>query len=136
MLKKDRKGISLIDILVSLFILTLSGAALLSLLLSALYFIDLSREQSIAVSDLRNMMESVRATPFSNMPANFPNNTQDGPSSRRYYTLIGGYNLRSEHITVTYANTLSDPLEVKVTLSWQNKYGRLMSSSMSTFKAR
>ena len=136
MLMRRRKGISLVDILVSIFILAITAAAFLSVLLTALYFIDLSREQTIAVSDLRNMMEAIRATPYSNMLKSFPHNTQDGPSTMRYSALLGGYSLSGEHITVTYPNTSADPLEVKAALTWMNKYGRALSSSMSTFKAR
>jgi hypothetical protein len=131
-----RAGMTLTDLLVSMFILAITAVAFLSILLTSLYFIDMSKEQTIAVSDLRNMMESIRATPFSNMNVKFPGGTQDGPASNRYDPLVGGYALMSEHITVTYANNSSDLMEVRVELTWRNKYGRSMSSAMSTYKAR
>ena len=134
-----RKGMSLIDLLISIFILALTSAAFLGILLSSINFIDSAKEQTIAVYDLRDMMESIRSTrttPFSTMLTYYPNGIQDGPAIKRYTTIVGNYTLRSEHITVTYPNIAAEPLEVKVTVTWVNKFGRSLSTSMSTFKSR
>ena len=139
MLIRGRKGISLIDLLISMFILAITSAAFLGILFCALNFIDSAKEQTIAVYDLRDMMESIcstRTTPFSTMLTNYPNGIQDGPAARPYTTVVGNYTLRDEHITVTYPNTAAEPLEVKVTVAWQDKYGRSHSAAMSTFKSR
>jgi Tfp pilus assembly protein PilV len=136
---KNSKGMSLIDLLVSILILAITSAAFLGILLTALNFIDSAKEQTIAVYDLRDMMESIRSTrttPFSTMLTNYPNGIQDGPGARPYTTVVGNYTLRSEHITVTYPNTAAEPLEVRVTVTWQDKFGRSLSTAMSTFKSR
>jgi prepilin-type N-terminal cleavage/methylation domain-containing protein len=133
---KRHKGMTLIEILIATLIFTLALGALLNGIMAALYLIDQSRNQTIATNDLRNMMEKIRATSFADMFLLFPDSVADGPGNNRYQTYVGGYSLTNEHITVTYADTLVDPLEIKVNLTWQDKRGRTYNASISTFKTR
>jgi Tfp pilus assembly protein PilV len=132
----NKKGTTLIEILVATLVFVVALGALLSSITALLYLVDLSKEQTIAVGDSRNMMEKIRATAFADMQTQFPNAVIDGPSARSYSTVLGGYALSSEHITVTYANINSDPLEIKVSVSWQDKRRRGRNVSSSTFKTR
>jgi hypothetical protein len=135
-MKLDNRGLTLVEILIAMFVFTLALAALLSSIVAVLYLIDLSKDFTVAYSDIRNMMEDIRTTPFANMLSLFPDGLVDGPVSNRYSDLVGGYLLGNEHITVTYADVTSDPLEVKVILTWQDKHARTQTASASTFKAR
>ena len=124
------------EIMVAAAVFVVGLAALLSGLLSAVYFMEHSRETTIAVSDLRTIMEHIRSTPFSDLTTNFPNAVQDGPTGNNYPAIVGGYALHNEHITVTYTDPSTDPLEINVSLTWQDKRGRSYSSSMSTYMTR
>lgn len=133
---KSNKGMTLMEIMVAAAVFVIGLAALLSGLLSAVYFMENSRETTIAASDLRTMMEDIRSSPFSDLTTDFPNGVQDGPVGNPYPTIVGGYALRNEHISVTYTDPDTDPLEINVLLSWQDKRGRSYSSSMSTYMTR
>ncbi|MFC1658577.1 prepilin-type N-terminal cleavage/methylation domain-containing protein [Candidatus Omnitrophota bacterium] len=134
--KRSLTGFTLIEILISVLIFTLVLAALLSSMAATLHLIEVSRARTIAISDLRDMMEEIRVTPFSDMLALFPDSVVDGPASKKYQSIVGGYELINEHIIVNYADQNVEPLEVAVSLSWQDKLGRTYSASLSTFKAR
>ena len=129
---------TLIEIMVAAFVFIVAVSALLGAIAGILSMIETSKEQTTAVFDLRNMMERIKATAFSNTVPSFPGNVTDGPIANRYPTMLGlgGYTLSNEHITVTYANVVNDPLEITATVTWRDKYNRPHTASMSTFKTR
>jgi prepilin-type N-terminal cleavage/methylation domain-containing protein len=133
---RDNKGMTFIEILVALLIFTLALGPLLNSLLAGLYLIQLSKEQTIALSDLRNMLEDMRATSFSRMLSSFPESVVDGPIGNSYQSVVGGYALMNEHIMVNYVNVRQDLLEIKVNLSWKDKRSNDQSASVYTFKTR
>lgn len=133
---KNNKGMTLFELLIAAFVFTVAMGALLSSIVAIMYLIDISKDQTVAASDLRNTMERIRATPFNNMVSFFPSGTQDGPANNRYQNITGGYSLNGEHITVTYANVNSDPLEIRVNINWLDKHSRPYNTSLSTFKTR
>lgn len=133
---RNQQGMTLTEILIAALVFTLALAALLSSISYVLYLIDISKDETMANCDLKNMMERIKVTPFADTLSLFPNGVVDGPVSNSYQTAIGGYSLNGEHISVTYANVNSDPLEIKADLTWQDKHNRSHSVSLSTFKAR
>lgn len=152
------KGMTLYELLLSVFLVSVSLGALLSSLLAAVTLINLAKSQTIAIQDLRNMSERIRSTALENIPTSFPDfaraqtGSLDGPTTNRYSTVVGGYTLNSEHISVSYrccnpvtratqscatfSGGISDPVELNLNLSWQEKSGRTYSMSISTYKAR
>lgn len=132
----NSKGMTLVEILIATLVFVVALGAVLSSIVAILYIIDLAKDQTVAMSDLRNIMEQIRATTLANMASLYPNAVADGPANNRYQTILGGYSLNNEHITVTYFDINSDPLEINVRISWEDKYRRPYSTSMSTFKTR
>lgn len=133
---RDVKGFSLIEIIISTAIFVIAATAVLGTIISTVYFIDITRDKNIAVSDLRNIMEDMRATPFDHITTQFPDSVTDGPAINQYPAILGGYTLINEHITVTYADAASDPLEIQITITWDDKRGRPYNISLSTFRTR
>jgi len=133
---KSNKGMTLFEILVATLVFVMALGALLSSLTGVLYLISQAKDETMAVSDLKNIAERIRATSFNNVPTSFPNGTQDGPAFNSYPVIVGGYTLDSEHITVTYPNAGADPLEIRITATWQGRYGRAYNTALSTFKTR
>jgi Tfp pilus assembly protein PilV len=131
-----KKGTTLVEVMVATLIFVVALGALLSSITELLCLVDLSKEQTIAVTDLRNMMEKIRATAFSDMQAQFPDAVADDSSTGRYLAILGDYRLSNEQVTITYANVSSDPLEIRARVSWFDKRRRARNVSISTFKTR
>jgi prepilin-type N-terminal cleavage/methylation domain-containing protein len=134
--RQAQKGMTLVEILIAALIFSLALGALLKSMGSIIEVIDLARDKSQAVADLRSVLEHMRATPFDLLTARFPNGTQDGTAINNYTAIVGGYKLASEHITVSYVDPNTDPLEIKTMLSWQDKRARTRNASLSTFRTR
>jgi Tfp pilus assembly protein PilV len=133
---RSHRGATLVEVLVATIIFSLALTALLGSMVAINDLLDLNRERSQATLDLKSMLERVRATPFSNIITRFPNGTVDGPGLWPYSSIVGNYTLRAQHITVTFANPNTDPLEIKTTLTWLDKQGRNRNASMATFRTR
>ena len=131
-----KKGMTLIEVLIAALIFSVALGVLLSSIGAIVDLLDIAQDSSQATSDLKNMMERIRATPFDAITTKFTNGATDGPVSNLYTTIVGGYNLRNEHFTVSYANPNTDPLEILVTATWQDKKGRSFNTTMSTFRTR
>ncbi|MDI6758437.1 MAG: hypothetical protein QMD94_02005, partial [Candidatus Omnitrophota bacterium] len=78
---------------------------------------------------------AIKCAPFSNMLVDFPNNVPDGTANNSYAVLVGGYTLTDEHIVVSYVNSSSDPLEIMVNVSWQDR-GQSRANYLVTKKTR
>lgn len=133
---RRQKGTSLMEILVATFVFTIAMGGLLSSILAIVNLIDLAQDTTIATANLNNMMEKIRATPFAYMTSRFTDDQADGPGGNPYQSIVGGYTLTNEQITANYADVNADPLEINLTLNWNDKRGRPRSISMSTFKTR
>ncbi len=130
------RGTSLVEILVALTIFVIAMSGLLGSIFAVVYLSETSRNLTVATSDLNNIMERIRATPFDHLAADFPQGVADGTAANPYQSIVGGYRLNNEHITITYANPASDPREIKGTVAWQDKKGRSYTASFSTYRTK
>lgn len=127
---------TLVEILVATLIFCIALTGVLGSMVAISDLIDLAKDTTTATVHSKNMLERILMTSFAAMLTRFPDGTVDGPITNRYTTIVGGYNLTNEAITVRYANVSTDPLEINVFLSWSDKKGRGRNMSMSTFKTR
>lgn len=123
-IKRNKSGVTLVEILIAIIILVFATAAIIQFYLSSLGLSEINKEETIAMADLINMMEAIKCTPFSNIIVDFPNGVSDGPTGNEYATIVGGYVLTDEHIVVTYVNPSNDPLEIMVSINWQDRRGQ------------
>ena len=133
---ESKTGTTLIEILFATLVFTLALSGLMSSVLAIVSLIDTAKDTTIATSNLNNMMEKIRVTPFANIASNFPNALIDGPAGNPYSTIVGGYTLINEHIVTNYANPNVNPLEINIRVNWLDKKGRPRNTAMSTFKTR
>jgi len=133
---KKNRGMSLMEVLVTTLIIVTAAVMILQAYLTAAYLFELSKGKTAALNDLKNVAEAIRATPYSNMLNDFPDNTQDGPAGNLYSDIVGGYTLNSEHIVVNYTDSTADPLEILITVNWTDMRSRQVSNSISTMKTR
>ncbi len=138
--RAKNRGMSLVEVLIATIILVAAAVAILQAYLTAAYLSQLSRDKSLALNDLKSMAESIRATPYNNILTDFPDGTQDGPAANQYVAIVStvddGYLLDNEHIVVQYINTAADPLEIIITVNWDDMRSRQVSSSIATMKTR
>jgi Tfp pilus assembly protein PilV len=122
--RNDSSGVSFIEILISTAIVVAVSLAIIETFLVNLNASEMNKGNTVALMHLSNMMERIKATPFSDMLTRFPSADVDGPVTNDYAAVVGGYTLDNEHITVTYVNPAADPLEMTVSLGW--RYARTL----------
>ncbi len=131
-------GFTLVELLLALSVVLISGVWLLGAYQASLSLTELSQQTDVAVDDLKDMLESIKATPFSQLAANFPDRAANGivgVGADRYGAIIGGYGLQNEQITVTHSPTAAtDPRELIVQVTWQHR-GRSHQRAFSTWRA-
>ena len=133
---KSKSGTTLIEILFATLVFTLALSGLMSSVFAIVTLVDAAKDSSIATSNLSNMMEKIRVTPFANIVTNFPDAQIDGPAGNPYSAVVGRYTLIDEHIVANYADPTVNPLEINIRVNWQDKQGRLRNMAISTFKTR
>ncbi len=133
---KRRKGTTLVELMIATLIFTIALAGLLNALLAALTLIQSSKDTTVAIADLGNILERMRATPFNSLTTDFPDADADGASDTEYADIVGGYTLEEEHITIAYVNVADDPLEINAQITWESKQGRQFSIEATTSRTR
>ena len=132
----NSKGMTLVEILVATAVFTIAMAGLLNTFFTLMYLFQVTESYEVAIADLRDVMEQIKATAFTDILADFPHGITGGPSGAPYSAIVGNYTLTNENITVTYANVAAEPLEIKVSVQWSDSKGRLQQVSTSTLKRR
>ena len=136
MLKKVRqRGSSLAEILLALALFVIAGVGIVGSYFAMNDFSTYASKSMRVTSDLQALTEHIQSTPFQNIATVFPDGVADGGVGKPYSTIVGGYALPSEQITVTYPSQTADRLEMTITLSWAHR-SRTMTKAFSTIRAR
>ena len=135
-------GMSLIEVLFSAAILSIIVMGIYSALFTSMKTSELARELEVAQFDLDRVMEDVLSEAFDSTTTVYPAGlsivkgtvvTRVGSQSRTYDDLV----LPGETIQVSYhPATTSDPLEIRLTVTWTNRDGRPQSLRLATMKTR
>jgi Tfp pilus assembly protein PilV len=128
----SKRGITLIEVLLAVFILMVAGGGILSSYLSSHQLSEHATDTMIAVKDLEDLLERIHATPFTNLTAAFPNGVVNGPANS-YPGIVGGYALANEQITVTYTSQTAGRIEMLATVTWLSR-GRPRTASLATVR--
>ena len=112
---------TLVELLLAAVVFLLAVGGIMLGFLASGALADSARQQMVASEDIKEMMERIHAAPFNNLAADFPNGTVNGPGGNPYNTLVGGYTLTGQSITVTSPNPAADPREIIVTVNWTDR---------------
>ena len=123
-----KAGFTLAEIILATAILAFALASLLALFVSCMLLNDASRNLTQATGHAQFVMEEIRNTDFSNIASNIGNGDWDWDNST--VTAQGLDALRSESIDTQVSG--SDPLDVSVTVSWQDRSGRDRNMTLET----
>lgn len=124
--QKQEKGFSLIEVLISLVVLSviligiMIGNAVIQKSSEAAF------QRTRAMQDANQVMEQIRKTSRtgsfpSNVTAAYPNNG----------TVSGFSSLSNESVRVSYVSTTTNPLDVTVTVSWRENGTRNVSTTLN-----
>lgn len=127
---------TLVELLVAVAIGVIATIAILQGYVGNIFLSEIAKGNTIAMDDAVDMLERIKCTPFNELTAKFPNGTINGPVTNPYANITGNYMLKGEQIVVTYPNTTGDPLEIMVTVNWQDQIGRQYGNSLTTKKTR
>jgi len=116
-----------------LLIFVIVGSGVVGSYLSIHILSQHGQETMVAMEDLTDMMERIHATPFASLLTGFPSGVANGPGANNYATIVGGYTLPGESLTVTYPSQSGTRLEILVALSWTS-LGRARTLAVSTVK--
>ena len=132
--RRRSRGFTFVELLLVIFVLAAAGTGILGSFLSTHFLTQYARDTMIAMDDLKDMMERIQATPFTNLTADFPSGDPDGPAGNAYQVIVGGgYALSDQRITVTYPSQTASRREILVTLTWKSR-GRDRSAALSTVR--
>lgn len=124
----NEKGFTLAEIILAAAILAFTLVSLLALFVSCMLLNDASRNLTQAAGHAQFVMEDIRDTAFSNIAPKINSGDWDWDISA--ITGQGLSGLRSENIDAQASG--SDPLDVTVTVSWQDRSGRNRQMELET----
>jgi type IV pilus assembly protein PilV len=124
---KSQAGFTLIEIMIAMVVAALALVGYVGGNMAVQQAARGQFERSVAMQDANQVIEQIRNAAVNgtfpgNVTAAFPNNGQ-----------VGGFTgLSNEQVTVTYTNTTADPLDVTVTVAWQENGVRNVTQSLRT----
>lgn len=110
----SRKGFTYLELVIAMVILV---PVILGLIQATAYsnkMSSLARSVTVAIADASSVMENIRNTArngLGSVTAAYPNGNP-----------VAGYaNLTNEQIVVTYPNPIADPLDITITVTWEQE---------------
>lgn len=124
----SKNGFTLAEIILAVAILAFTLASLLSLFVSCMLLNDASRNLTQATGHAQFVLEEIRNSAFSGIASKINNGDWDWDSST--ITAKGLSALKSESMDTQVSG--SDPLDVVVMVSWQDRSGRNRQMELET----
>lgn len=122
-------GFTLAELLIATLILSFALAQILILFMNCMASNEAARNLSTAVTHAEYVLEDIRNTSFSSVSTGIANGTFNYADASAV-TAAGLQALKSE--TITAQSSGSNPLNVTVTVSWQDHGGRTRTKSLQT----
>ena len=121
--REREEGFSLIEVAVAVALLSILTVSTLLTLIPISRQTRLNREMEAASSAVRDLMERVHATPYSDVAALYP----DG-------TVMTLADLENGEVTIAYDDVTADPLIISFDLRWESPQIGAMSRTFTTVK--
>ena len=133
--RRRRHGFLLVEVVAALGVLLLVGLAGVSTQVTCMSLVRTSNETKVAVSELEAAMEQILSVPLDDIPDLY------GPyAARAALPAFPARHPADETITVTYpgfaGGAVPDPLEIRLTLAWNDYAGRPRTLALSGMRTR
>jgi len=125
---RQRSGASMVEVMVAVGVMVIVFAGLLQVFLYSSVLGEMSGNITTAVSAAQSQLEEIRGHEFDDITTDY------GVSGTPGDTFSVGMNGGAGAITITSVET--NLLQVQVTVSWTEKNGRAMSTSMTSLLAK
>jgi len=125
---RTQRGFTLIELMISLFVVTLVIGGYIGANILAQRNSEEMHERTLAIQDANRAIEQMRNV---SRTGTFPNNVVTAYPDNG--TPTGFTSLPQEHITITYASTTANPLDVTITVSWFSNARRQVSETIRTY---
>lgn len=112
---KCKNGFTLLELLISCFILVFASASILLMFITSTFLLDDSRHATVALNDAQTVLEEIRRVANASLSNVVSTDWQNWAAGNGLNTL------NEENIQVTFADSSSDPLEVNVSVNWNEK---------------
>ncbi|MFA6600304.1 MAG: prepilin-type N-terminal cleavage/methylation domain-containing protein [Candidatus Omnitrophota bacterium] len=130
---KNQRGFTLVEVVLAMGVVVIAVIGIISANVLIQQHDETAFENSVALQDSQRVMEQMRNV-ASNAGGLFPNNVVNAFPNN---ALIAGFaNLTSETARVSYANTAVTPLDVTVTVTWQDARRRARNVTLRTLIAQ
>jgi hypothetical protein len=130
-------GMTLIEMLVTFALLIVSGVWAMGSYHGILHLTEVAGQSTLAINHLKDMMEAIEATPFSQLAADFPHDTTGGSGGTAYAAIVGNApqdRLPDEAVVVRHRpNASANPRELEVEVRWTNRE-RVYTRTLSTIR--
>jgi prepilin-type N-terminal cleavage/methylation domain-containing protein len=127
-ISQTRQGFTLPELLLTVLILSYSLSVILTTYVNSIALNDASRNLTTAVSHAEFVLEDIRNAAFSSTAANISSGNWNWNSST--ITTKGLKALNSESITASSSGT--NPLDITVTVFWNDMHSRSRSQTLQT----
>ncbi len=112
MKRKNQKGFTLVEVMVSVFIVFITMVGTLQLYVHTSRLAEIAGDKSIVLNEAQNKMDEIRNTAFSLIASTYPTGTTFALPSQ----LTGS-------ATITLDTSNSNIYGVTITMTWKNKKG-------------
>ncbi len=127
---RNFKGFTLIELVIGAGILAFALCGLVIGLVSFMSLAEMARDKTVAVNDAQQVIEQIWDTSFSSIIT-----TIQSTNWTDWLVNNGGNGLNNEQVSITYDDSVSDLLEITITVTWQTR-NRPLSVSLVVLKAR
>ncbi len=132
--RRARAGFSLIEVSIAVLVMVFGLLTAFYSQITAMNLMRSIREQNTAMADLETCMERMLLVPIDQIPV--AGSLYEAGQPVAFFTNL---NLRNEQMVATYPGfgaVVPDPLEVRLTCTWNDWRGRPQSLVLTTRKAR
>ena len=130
---RTRAGFSLLELMIAVVLLTFGVLSAFYGQVSSLNLLRAARERNTAMSDLEACMETILAEPLEDIPGSFPG----GVSVPAY----DGLHLDGQLLVPVYpgyagVGPVPEPLEIRLTVTWNDWRGRAQTVRLASVRTR